>query len=68
MSSASKPFVLDNCISVKDAAVYSGYSLQYVRRLLRAGRLSGVMVGQVWLIDKDSLDSNLDHALNSEDQ
>jgi len=47
----SKPFGLDDCISVKDAAGYSGYNLQYVRQLLRVEQLSEVKVGQVRLID-----------------
>ncbi len=62
------PFVLNNHISVKAAAAFSGYSLQYIRRLLRLERLSGLKVGQLWLINKDSLDSYLTHALNSDDQ
>jgi len=45
-----KPSVLENCISVKDAAKYSGYSRQYLRRLLRQGNLTGTKIGQVWLI------------------
>ena len=33
------------------AAEYSGYNEQYLRRLLRAGRLEGIKIGQVWLIE-----------------
>jgi hypothetical protein len=40
------PFVFNNCISVKGAAFLSGYNLQYLRRLLRVGRLIGVKLGQ----------------------
>jgi hypothetical protein len=46
------PFVFNNCISVKVAAFHSGYNMQYLRRLLRDGRLSGMKLGQTWLIDK----------------
>ena len=68
MSSGSKPFVFDNCISVKDAAEYSGYSPQYLRRLLRLSKLAGLKIGQLWLIEMESLDSYLSYTLNSSDQ
>jgi len=35
------PVVVNNHISVKVAAEFSGYSLQYLRRLLRYGKLDG---------------------------
>jgi len=40
------PIVFNNCITVKGAAFHSGYNLQYLRRLLRDGSLSGVKLGQ----------------------
>ena len=67
MTSDSKPFVLENCISVKSASEYSGYSQQYLRRLLRAGRLSGIKIGQVWLIDKFVLDAYIENSKNVKD-
>jgi len=42
--------VFNNCISVKGAAECTGYSEQYMRRLLRAGKLAGLKLGQIWLI------------------
>jgi excisionase family DNA binding protein len=42
--------LLDICITVKAAAELTGYGTQYLRRLLRAGKLEGIKVGQVWLI------------------
>lgn len=68
MVSAIKPFILNNCISVKTAAEYSGYSLQYMRRLLRLGKLAGLKLGQIWLIEMESLESYLVIADSSEDQ
>ena len=68
MVSRASPVILNNLISVKAAAAYSQYSLQYIRRLLRNRCLSGLKVGQVWLIDKESLDNYLNIALNSTDQ
>jgi hypothetical protein len=68
MISVLKPFVYNNCISVKAASKYSGYSQQYLRRMLRLGKLTGLKLGQVWLVDLNSLESYLSLALNSEDQ
>ena len=62
------PFVFNNLISEKSANLYTGYSQQYIRRLLRSGRLLGIKVGQVWLIDKESLDIYFNRALRSKDQ
>lgn len=60
--------ILENCISVKAAAKYSGYSPQYLRRLLRIGNLTGLKLGQLWLIKMESLDFYFGYALNSSDQ
>ena len=51
--------VLTEHISVKAAAEFSGYNIQYLRRLLRNGRLAGIKIGQVWLILIDSLETYL---------
>jgi len=51
--------VLGRYISVKAAASRFGYSGQYLRRLLRDGKLDGVKIGQVWLIKLDSLKIHL---------
>jgi excisionase family DNA binding protein len=63
----SAGIVLERHISVSAAAEYSGYSLQYLRRLLRSGRLKGTKVGQIWLIDLDAFARYLDGALTAED-
>ena len=52
------PIVLRNLISVKEAARYSGYSVQYLRRLLRSGGVGGLKIGQLWLIEMNGF-SNL---------
>ena len=67
-SRSSKPVILENSISVKAAAEYSGYSQQYLRRLLRLGKLVGIKLGQLWLIELDSFEEYLDEAGNSKDQ
>lgn len=59
MSIRSKPLIVNNCVSVKNASEYSGYSQQYLRRLLRLGKLTGLKIGLVWLIDMDSFEMYL---------
>lgn len=61
------PLVVTNHISVKVAADYSGYSLQYLRRLLRAGKLASLKIGQVWLIEVVDLEAYLENANSSKD-
>jgi excisionase family DNA binding protein len=66
----SKTFsvVLNNLISVKAAAMHSNYSLQYIRRLLRTDKLTGLKIGQLWLIDKTAFEVYLKNACKSSDQ
>ena len=64
----STPFVLNNYISVQVADKYIGYSLQYLRRLLRNGKLGGIKIGQLWLVDKGVLDACLKQARDTTDQ
>ena len=67
MFSQNSPVVLNNLISVKDAAECSGYSLRYMRRHLRSGKLAGLKLGQVWLIQMDSFETYLANAESSKD-
>ena len=60
--------MLDKHLSVKAAAKTFGYSEQYLRRLLRAGRLEGIRIGQVWLIKLASLEAHLSNGRLSQDQ
>jgi excisionase family DNA binding protein len=64
----SPSVVVNNHISVQVAAELSGYSLQYLRRLLRNGKLAGLKIGQVWLIDKSAFKSYLKKAVQATDQ
>jgi hypothetical protein len=43
----SRAVILDKVISVKAAAEFSGYSSQYLRRLLRLGKFAGLTLGRV---------------------
>ena len=49
--------VLEKHVPVKVASEFSGYNIQYLRRLLRSGRLEGIKIGQVWLIKLASLET-----------
>ena len=62
------PQVLNNHMSVQMAAEYSGYCMQYIRRLLRNGTLDGAKIGQLWLIDKGTLDVYIERFQNSPDR
>lgn len=64
----SPSVVVNNHISVRAAAEFSGYSLQYIRRLLRRGKLVGIKIGQVWLIDKTTFDRYLKMAAQVTDR
>ena len=55
-------------LNAKTAAELSSYSLQYLRRLLRVGKIDGLKIGQIWLIEKDSLENYLNQAFKSTDQ
>ena len=65
---ASISQILNNHISVQVAAFCSGYSTQYLRRLLRTGKLEGVKIGQTWLIEKSALDVYFEQAQDATDQ
>ena len=62
------PFVFNNCISVKAAAFHSGYNVQYLRRMLRYGALNGIKIGQMWLIEMDSLEIYINQIENTFDR
>jgi len=64
----STSVVVNNHISVQVVAGSSGYSLQYIRRLLRCGKLVGLKIGQVWLIDKADFKAYLDKAIQTSDR
>jgi len=67
-SGTTFPYVFNNCISVQAAAEFSGYSLQYIRRMLRKSKLAGLKIGQVWLIDKSAFEDYLEDATHATDQ
>jgi len=67
-SGSTFPIVFNNYISVRIAVFPSGYDMQYLRRLLRYGRLFGMKLGQIWLIDKSMCEAYLKKAKQSNDK
>jgi excisionase family DNA binding protein len=59
--------IIDNHITVQEAAEITGYNVQYLRRLLRAEKLEAIKVGQIWLIDLACLQTYFDRAISSND-
>ena len=55
-------------ISVKAAWKLYGYKQQYLRRLLRQKKLSGIKIGQAWLIEVPSLKNYLFLLSQSQDR
>jgi len=57
LSKISTLQIIDNFITVQTAAEITGYNPQYLRRLLRAGKLEAIKIGQIWLISLASMDT-----------
>ena len=57
----------DEWLTVQDAAKLSGYHAEYVRLLIRQGKLTARKFGPVWAISKYSLLAYLDIARKSDD-
>ncbi len=55
-------------VTVQAAADVTGYNIQYLRRLLRSGTLEGIKIGQIWLIEMESLESYLQYVESTSDQ
>ena len=65
---SESPIVSNNCISVNDAAFHSGYNVQYLRRLLRDGRLTGMKLDQTWLLDTNVFEAYLEKVQQTNDK
>ena len=68
LSQPSFTHVINNHITVQAAAEANGCNIQYLRRLLRSGKLEGIKIGQMWLIEMQSLEMYLQHVKNSSDR
>ena len=60
--------LLEEHISVQAAADVTGYNIQYLCRLLRSGTLEGIEIGQIWLIEMQSLGMYLQHVESNSDR
>lgn len=54
-------------ITVNAAALYSGYSQQYLRRLLKMGVIKNKRIGQLWIINKLDIEGYSYSAADSKD-
>ncbi|MFZ3043671.1 MAG: helix-turn-helix domain-containing protein, partial [Minisyncoccia bacterium] len=50
------PLLKENLITTKDAGELSGYTSDYLSRLVRAGKIVGKRIGHNWVIDRESLE------------
>jgi len=53
---------------IKDASLSTGYNIQYLRRMLRNGKIQGLKIGQIGHIKKFSLDTYLAYVERLKDQ
>jgi len=60
--------LIDRHVTVQAAAVLTGYNIQYLRRLLRSGKLGGIKIGQIWLIEMQSLEMYLNYVESTSDR
>ncbi len=60
--------LINQHLTVQAAADVTGYNIQYLRRLLRSDKLEGIKIGQIWLIEMQSLEKYLQHVENASDR
>ena len=65
---SNKGIFINQHITVQVAAEVTGYNIQYLRRLLRSGTMKGVKIGQMWLIDMESLEAYIKHVERTSDR
>lgn len=58
----------DEWLTIQQAAKLSGYHAEYLRIIVRAGKLVGHKFGPLWAINKKSLLAYLEEAKKSEDK
>ena len=57
----------DDWITVQEAAEISGYHAEYVRTLIRGGKIKAQKFGPVWAVSKEVLLSYVDRARKIQD-
>ena len=55
-------------LTVQGAADVTGDNIQYLRRLLRSGKLECIKIGQLWLIEMQSLEKYLQDVESTSDR
>lgn len=55
-------------LTTKEAAELSGYNVQYVRRLIRNGRVEARKFGPVWQVNRQSLTAYVKAAEATDDK
>ena len=60
--------LINRHLTVQAAAFATGYNMQYLRRLLRSGKLEGIKIGQIWLIEMQSLETYLQQVESTSDR
>jgi excisionase family DNA binding protein len=51
--------ILDDLISLQEAAEYSGLSASHIRLLVRSGEVAGKKVGRNWITTKQAMNDYL---------
>ncbi len=54
-------------MTTQEAAEYSGYDIEHVRRLARQGKIGAVKKGRDWWIDVEQFTAYLNAMIESED-
>ncbi|MGH2537507.1 MAG: helix-turn-helix domain-containing protein [Candidatus Promineifilaceae bacterium] len=67
MTVQSPKMIGSDWLTTAEAAALSGYSIEYLRRLLRRGELPGRRFGPVWAISREALDAYLQESKQSSD-
>jgi len=65
---SNKSILVNGHLTVQAAADATGCNIQYMRRLLRSGKLEGIKIGQIWLIEMQSLEIYIEHVENTSDR
>ena len=60
--------LINGHVTVQAAADVTGYNIQYLRRMLRSRVLRGIKIGQIWLIEMQSLETYLQHVESTSDR
>ena len=60
--------LLENYISIARAVGHSGYSSQYLRRLIRDKKIHGIKFSHFWMVDVQSLNAYIAKARREEDR